>query len=261
MIAVYFEQRAVTGTSYERQPVDELLAAHPIAGPDDGSPDARARTDAGQDGASIDTPGATATTLGDVLYADKSLSAPPERDWVALVLRVAHGDQIALHALYERAHRPVFTLAMRISGNRESAEEVTLDVFHDVWRRAGRYDAVNGTVLGWIMNLARSRAIDRIRFDGRKKRADPFASDIAAEPESPDSQQILMAKQEAHALRSALAILSADERRVIEAAFFSDLTYAEVAARFDEPLGTVKTRIRSGLVKLRRALSTEVPKR
>jgi RNA polymerase sigma-70 factor (ECF subfamily) len=198
-----------------------------------------------------------AATLGDVLYADNSPSIPTERDWVGLVHAVAHGDQVALHALYERAHRPVFTLAMRICRNRESAEELTLDVFHDVWRRARRYDAVNGTVLGWIMNLARSRAIDRVRFDGRKKRVDPFAADADAEVESPDGEQILVARQEADGLRSALAILSADERRVIEAAFFSDLTYAEVAVRFGEPLGTVKTRIRSGLLKLRRALGAE----
>lgn len=261
MIAVDFDELAVAGTSYERQQANELPTAYPMAGPDDGSPDACARAGTGQDRASIEPPGAAPTTLGDVLYADESLSTPPEREWVALVLRVAQGDEIALHALYERAHRPVFTLAMRISGSRESAEEITLDVFHDVWRRAGRYDAINGTVLGWIMNLARSRAIDRVRFDGRKKRVDASGSDIGTEPESPDSQQILVARQEAHALRCALAILSADERRVIEAAFFSDLTYAEVAARFNEPLGTVKTRIRSGLLKLRRALSTEVPER
>lgn len=83
---------------------------------------------------------------------------------------MAAGDQFALHALYERAHRIVFTLAMRITANRETAEEVTIDVFHAVWREASRYDAANGTVLGWIMNHARSRAIDRLRFDNRKKR-------------------------------------------------------------------------------------------
>ena len=84
---------------------------------------------------------------------------------------IAGGDQIALHALYEGSHRLVFTLIMRITANRETAEELTVDVFHDVWRRASGYDAANGTVLGWIMNQARSRAIDRLRFEGRKKRS------------------------------------------------------------------------------------------
>src|SRR5690242_19842016 len=93
-------------------------------------------------------------TLGDVLYA-KSEPALPEEDWALLVRSIATGDQLALHALYERAHRLVFTLVMRITANREMAEELTVDVFHDVWRRAASYDAVNGTVLGWIMNQAR----------------------------------------------------------------------------------------------------------
>src|SRR6186997_1924483 len=110
-------------------------------------------------------------TLGDVLYA-KSKAPVLEQEWATLVQSIAAGDQLALHALYERAHRPVFTLIMRITANRETAEELTVDVFHDVWRRATRYDAASGTVLGWIMNQARSRAIDRLRFDSRKKRSD-----------------------------------------------------------------------------------------
>src|SRR5678815_5196248 len=96
-------------------------------------------------------------TLGDVLYA-KSKAPASEQDWVRLVQSIAAGDQLALHALYERAHRLVFTLIMRITANRETAEELTIDVFHDVWRGAARYDPANGTVLGWIMNQARSRA-------------------------------------------------------------------------------------------------------
>src|SRR5690348_12685493 len=110
------------------------------------------------------------STLGDVLYA-KSKPPVPEQDWVALVQAVAAGDQLALHALYERAHRIVFTLVLRITANRETAEELTIDVFHDVWRRAAQYDAVKGTVLGWIMNQARSRALDRLRYENRKKRS------------------------------------------------------------------------------------------
>ena len=104
------------------------------------------------------------STLGDVLYA-KSKAPVLEQEWVTLVQSIAAGDQLALHALYERAHGPVFTLIMRITANRETAEELTVDVFHNVWQRASRYDAANGTVLGWIMNQARSRAIDRLRFE------------------------------------------------------------------------------------------------
>jgi anti-sigma factor ChrR (cupin superfamily) len=97
-------------------------------------------------------------TLGDVLYADSGKRVVPEQEWVELVRSVAARSQTALQGLYERASRPVFALALRITGDRESAEDVTLDVFHDVWRRAGAYDAANAMVLGWIMNFARIRA-------------------------------------------------------------------------------------------------------
>jgi RNA polymerase sigma-70 factor (ECF subfamily) len=110
-------------------------------------------------------------TLGSVLYA-QGPAPVPERDWAGLVDAIADGDQVALHALYDRANRIVFTLALRLTANPETAEEVTIDVFHDVWRRASNYDAENGTVIAWIMNQARSRSIDRLRFDNRKKRSD-----------------------------------------------------------------------------------------
>jgi DNA-binding NarL/FixJ family response regulator/anti-sigma factor ChrR (cupin superfamily) len=102
-------------------------------------------------------------TLGDVLYA-KAKAAVTEQDWATLVQSIAAGDRLALYALYDRAHHLVFTLIMRITAHRETAEELTIDTFHDVWRLASRYDAGNGTVLGWIMNQARSRAIDRLHI-------------------------------------------------------------------------------------------------
>jgi RNA polymerase sigma-70 factor (ECF subfamily) len=172
------------------------------------------------------------------------------------VRAVAGGDQLALHALYERANRPVFTLAVRLTGGREAAEEVTLDVFHDVWRRASGYDPANGTVLGWIMNQARSRAIDRVRFEHRKKRAPDALPAEALEEPAPAADPVECAEQ-GRALRKALGCLSADERVAIETAFFEELTHVEVAARLKEPLGTVKTRIRAGLHKLRRALAAK----
>jgi len=194
-------------------------------------------------------------TLGDVLYANLSKVLVSEAEWVALVRAVAAGDQGALHGLYERTHRVAFTLIVRITANRETADEVTLDVFHDVWRRASRYQEADGTVLGWIMNLARSRAIDRLRFDQRKKRVPPETVDRLPATSTADPEDLVAFKQQSEALRSALAVLTPDEREAIEAAFFFELTYAEVAARFNQPLGTIKTRIRSGLHKLRTSLA------
>jgi RNA polymerase sigma-70 factor, ECF subfamily len=192
-------------------------------------------------------------TLGDVLYA-RSKAPVPEQDWVALVQSIAAGDQLALHALYERAHRMVFTLIIRITANRETAEELTIDVFHDVWRRASGYDAAKGTVLGWVMNQARSRAIDRLRFESRKKRSNSGDAEPLAEPAA-DPSDVIEMRHEAETLRAALAGLTPDERQAIEMTFFSGLTHAEAAVRLDQPLGTIKTRIRSALHKLRHALT------
>jgi len=202
-----------------------------------------------------DPPEKSAATLGDVLYA--SCKAPvPQRDWATHVHSIASGDQLALHALYERAHRIVFTLMMRITANRETAEELTIDVFHDVWRGASRYDAANGTVLGWIMNQARSRAIDRLRFENRKKRSHAGTVEPQAELAA-DPHDVLELRDQGESLRLALAALTPDERQAIETTFFAGLTHAEAAARLNQPLGTIKTRIRSGLHKLRRTMGAE----
>jgi RNA polymerase sigma-70 factor, ECF subfamily len=192
-------------------------------------------------------------TLGAVLYA-QGPAPVPERDWASLVDAVADGDQVALHSLYDRANRIVFTLALRLTANPETAEEITIDVFHDVWRRASSYDAENGTVIAWIMNQARSRSIDRLRFDNRKKRTDS-GDMLAGEPE-PDPRDMLELREQGDRLRAALAALTADEREAIETTFFGGLTHVEAARRLEQPLGTVKTRIRSGLHKLRNSLSS-----
>jgi RNA polymerase sigma-70 factor, ECF subfamily len=198
---------------------------------------------------------ATPGTLGAVLYAQPGKTLVAEREWVELVRAIAAGNQPALHALYDRAHRIVFTLAVRVTGNAETAEEVTVDVFHDVWRRAWNYDPANGTVVGWIMNQARSRAIDRVRFEQRKKRADPEArcemQEAMTEGHEPDPREVLELLQQGQAIHAAMAGLTPDERQAIEAAFFSGLTHNEAAERLNEPLGTIKTRIRSALKKLR----------
>jgi RNA polymerase sigma-70 factor (ECF subfamily) len=168
---------------------------------------------------------------------------------------MAAGDQRALRVLYERTHRLVFTFLTRLLNDRRSAEELTVDTFHAVWRRSAKYDPAGGPVLGWIMNQARSRAIDRLRYEQRKKRTAPPASADAFPTDDNDStSETIEAVQHGQALRECLGALTAGEREVIEAAFFQELSYPEVAARLNQPLGTVKTRIRSGLEKLRQAL-------
>lgn len=194
-------------------------------------------------------------TLGSVLYA-RGPAPVAEHDWAKLVDAVADGNQVALHSLYDRANRIVFTLALRLTANPETAEEVTIDVFYDIWRRASSYDPENGTVIAWIMNQARSRSIDRMRFDNRKKRTHPGEIEPSGEPE-PDPRDVLELREQNSLLRAALAALTTDEREAIETTFFGGLTHVEAARRLHQPLGTVKTRIRSGLHKLRSALPSE----
>jgi RNA polymerase sigma-70 factor (ECF subfamily) len=166
-------------------------------------------------------------TLGDVLYAAPG-SILPEEEWASLVRSIAASDQLALHALYHRSHRIIFTLIMRITANRETAEERTIDVFDDIWLHARDYDAADGTVLGWLMNLARSRAVNRARRE----------------------EDVVAFGKQREALRKALSGLTPQERRAIEATFFDGLPHAEAAMRIDQPLSSV---IRSGLHKLRDA--------
>jgi RNA polymerase sigma-70 factor (ECF subfamily) len=207
-------------------------------------------------GTKRDPPDDALGTLGDLLYADKAKTPVPEKEWVGLVESIAAGDQHALHALYERTHRLVFTLIVRITNSPETAEELTVDVFHDVWRRAATFDAASGTVVGWIMNQARSRAIDRLRFERRKKRVSHHPDSPAPATSASDPQEAFDLRERSRLLMSALTVLTPNERQAIEIAFFSGLTYAEVAVRLDQPVGTVKTRVRSGLGKLRQALAT-----
>lgn len=199
---------------------------------------------------------AAPAVLGDVLYG-RPRALVPETEWVALVRAIAAGDPAGLRALFERSHRLVYTLAVRVTGSPETAEEVALDVFHDLWRRAGTYDPANGTVLGWVMNQARSRAVDRLRRDHRQKRTDPGLEDPSDARDVAEPPEIVQLRQDGVLLRRALAALNPDERQAIEAAFMSGLTHAEAAERLNEPLGTIKTRIRSGLQKLRRAMEAE----
>ena len=196
----------------------------------------------------------TTKTLGDILYADKAKFRVSEDEWLRLVRAIAGGDQSALHSVYEQTHRIVFTLIVRITMNRETAEEVTVDVFYDVWRKASTYDPANGSVVGWIMNQARCRAIDRLRFDQRKKRVNTYPHSLGPTTDIVDPQQSYLFEEQSRLLRNALEVLTPEERKAIENAFFSELTYEQAAKKLNQPLGTVKTRIRSGLGKLREAL-------
>lgn len=134
-------------------------------------------------------------TLGDLLYANRATALVSEKEWVGLVRSTAGGDRSALQVLYTRTHRIIFTLIVRITNNRETAEELMGDVFHDVWRRASGYDPAGGSVVGWIMNQARSIAIDRLRFEQRKKRINDHA-DSPLTPTTPGGLEALDVREQ-----------------------------------------------------------------
>src|SRR5690349_8409050 len=164
--------------------------------------------------------------LGDLLFSLGSKSHTSESQWVALVVQIASGDEQALRELYLRMHALVFTLIVRIVRDHQTAEELTMDVFHQIWKRAATYEPAGGTVVGWVMNQARSRAIDQTRFATRKKRVNPYpdTTELCEDSDSGDSLDSLGREVR---LRAAVAKLTPKERNAIELAFFSECTYAE----------------------------------
>ena len=171
---------------------------------------------------------------------------------------LAAGDPAAFAALYDRHVRPVYSLALRMLGDEGDAEDLVQEVFAQAWRRSSSYEAGRGPVIAWLLTITRSRAIDRLR--ARRARPD-YAS--ATDPEAldvlpalgarPDDQ--VLADEDARQVRAALERLPLLQRLALELAYFEGLTQSEIAERLEEPLGTVKTRIRAGLLKLRDALS------
>jgi RNA polymerase sigma-70 factor (ECF subfamily) len=149
-------------------------------------------------------------------------------------------------------------LIVRITAKQETAEEVTLDVFYEVWRKAPTYSPANGSVIGCIMNQARCRAIDCLRFDQRKKRVNMDSHSLQTTTDIVDPQQAFLFEDQSRLLRNVLEVLTSEERNAIETAFFAELTYEETARKLNQPLGTVKTRIRSGMGKLREALERKL---
>lgn len=189
------------------------------------------------------------------IWAVLAASDTAESDRAALA-RLASGDQDALGELYDRHGRLIYSLALRILRDQSDAEDTVQEVFSQAWRQASRYDGTRASVIGWLLNLTRSRAIDRLR--GRRSRPEPAADDSALRdlPDAlvPVDEQLAWANRAAQ-VRAALEGLTVLQRVAIELAFFEGLTHAEVADRLELPLGTVKTRIRQGLLTLRDRLA------
>ena len=188
------------------------------------------------------------------MFSARSSSPAADRE---LMARAAAADERSMTELYDRYGTLVYTVAYRIVGQRADAEEVVVDAFTQAWREAARFEAERGSVAAWLTMIARSRALDLVRARGRRER---LAADAAAgtdgdggEPDAPASDRA-EDDERRWVVKLALEGLSAPQRQAIELAFFEGLSQSEIAERLNEPLGTVKTRVRLGMQKLRESL-------
>lgn len=185
----------------------------------------------------------------------KPVSSAP--DDARLLAAVARRDEAAFAELYDRLSRPVFSLIVRIVRSRAEAEEVLQEAFWQVWERAPDYDAELGSAFCWIVTVARRKAIDRLRANSRHLQRIEDAHEARHDDEfaTPVALEALAAGERAAAVRGALARLGVEERRAIALAFFDGLTHEEIATALRAPVGTIKARIRRGLLKLRPVLA------
>jgi len=175
-----------------------------------------------------------------------------DQDWAALIGRVAEGDQSALTTLYDATSRLVFGLILRVVVDRSTAEEVLLDVYTQVWRQASTYDIKRGAPLAWLMTIARTRSIDRLRsgkHEHQNRESLDAIGEITSSTASPEADSVTAERRQL--VRAALDTLSAEQREVIELAYYAGLSHSEIALKLGQPLGTVKTRTRLGMMKLR----------
>jgi RNA polymerase sigma-70 factor (ECF subfamily) len=182
-----------------------------------------------------------------------------EAAWGDYVRRCASRDESALASLYDESSQLAYTVAVRILQDEADASEVVLDVYRQVWDAAGRFDEKRGSAAAWIVMLARSRAMDRRRYRGARMRTAAQVEqleDVRCSEPSPES--LAMASQSNRSLIQALAAVPAEQRQALELAFFAGLSHTEIADRLGQPLGTVKTRIRLAVGRLRELLRDAV---
>ena len=182
----------------------------------------------------------------------------PQRDDYELMQRIAGGDPAALAAFYDRHAPLVQGLCLRILRDRGEAEDLVVDVFWEIWQRGQRYDAARGAPLTYLLTVARSRALDRLRSaEHRAAKFDATAAgtdnaETRAGGEDPSAG--LVSGENRDLVRRAMANLDPAQREAIELSFYDGLSHSEIAAKLDKPLGTVKTHIRQGLIRLRESL-------
>ena len=173
-----------------------------------------------------------------------------------LLHAIASGDEGALARLYDQYRLILFGLLVRILNSREEAEDILQEVFLQVWRRAADFDETRGKPFTWLVTLTRSRAIDRLRQLGARQRLATSAAEDQPE-EASDALKETFRSEQREIVKGALAGLPEEQRYTLHLAYFEGLTQSEIAAKLDAPLGTVKTRMRSAMTKLRSVLANQ----
>jgi RNA polymerase sigma-70 factor (ECF subfamily) len=181
-----------------------------------------------------------------------------EKEDRELVQRMASKDAAALDTFYKRYNRIAFSLVLRIVGNREDAEDVLTDVFWQVWQQSPRYDSSRGKPIAWLLTIARTRAIDSVRSTNRQQtRTDEL--DANTQPaEAPPESDIFVLADTRNAVKEALQELPEQQKILLEMAYFQGMSHTEMATALGQPLGTVKDRIRNGMMHLRKRLKAYV---
>ena len=183
-----------------------------------------------------------------------SLEVSPD---ATLVNRLLRKDVAAFEQLYNRHSRIVYSLVLRILQQAGTAEEVVQDVFLQLWRNAARYDVTRGPFVPWLLTLARNRALDHLRLKSeRQRRREDQTEELPSVTVAPEYEKQLDEKRRAERVRALLGVLSPQQRRAIELAYFQGLSHTEIAEKLKEPLGTVKSWIRNGLLRLKEGLQT-----
>jgi RNA polymerase sigma-70 factor (ECF subfamily) len=179
-----------------------------------------------------------------------------EESQARLLHRIAAQDRQALAEFYDQTAAVLFSTAVRILGDAHEAEEVVQDVFVQIWNKAATFDETLGAPFHWALGITRNRSIDRLRARQRRGRVlEELTEETANYPVVPLPQnEFALSEEELTTVRSAVKSLPPDQRQAIEMAFFGGLTHAEIADALSEPLGTVKARIRRGMLKLRESL-------
>ncbi len=180
---------------------------------------------------------------------------------VELLRKISQGDRGSLSDLYDRYSTVLYSIALRIVNNEAEAEDLLQDVFIMLWEKAGMYDPSRGKPLTWVISLTRNKSIDRLRSLQRRHRLKDEVekeSKVIEMNAQPDSREEVYALEASRTIRAAVAQLSNEQRQAIELAYFSGLTQSEIAEQLNQPLGTIKARIRRGMIKLRTLLANEI---